>query len=366
MTTVAATPNADGLAHGARLRAGRLALATGILVFALKLGAWVLTGSAAVLSDALESVVNVVAAALLLYSLHVSSRPADRDHPYGHGKVEFFSAGVEGTLIGVAALLIAGEALRQLVRGPELRAIDVGLVLVTAATGANALLGWHLIRVGRRTHSLALVADGRHLLTDVATSAGVIVGLAAVWLTGWKVLDPLIALGVALHILRTGWQLVRQAVGGLMDEADPDVLRRMVEALEAQREPAYIDVHSLRGWRAGSMQHVDLHLVVPRYFDVEALHGIGERVEEILLAASGLPGEVIVHFDPCRPRHCSGCSVEPCPVRAAAFVARRPLDVERATRGDEGLDSGAPLAGAKAAGRAAARAPEHLPAKAAE
>jgi len=348
VTAVAATPIADPLEHGARLRAGRLALAAGFVVFALKLGAWWLTGSTAVLSDALESIVNVAAAGLLLYSLYVSSRPADRDHPYGHGKVEFFSAGVEGTLIGVAALLIAAEAVRQLVRGPELRSIDVGLALVTLATGANALLGWHLVRVGRRTHSLALVADGRHLLTDVATSAGVIAGLAAVWATGWKVLDPLIALGVALHILRTGWRLVRQAVGGLMDEADPEVLRRMVAALEAQREPAYIDAHSLRGWRAGPMQHVDLHLVVPRYFDVDTLHGIGERVEEILLAASGLPGEVIVHYDPCRPRHCPGCLVEPCPVRAAAFVARRPLDVDRATRGDEALDSGAPLEPAKA------------------
>src|SRR5690606_7745507 len=138
VTAVAATPIADPLEHGARLRAGRLALAAGFVVFALKLGAWWLTGSTAVLSDALESIVNVAAAGLLLYSLYVSSRPADRDHPYGHGKVEFFSAGVEGTLIGVAALLIAAEAVRQLVRGPELRSIDVGLALVTLATGANA------------------------------------------------------------------------------------------------------------------------------------------------------------------------------------------------------------------------------------
>jgi cation diffusion facilitator family transporter len=340
---------ADRLDHAARLRAGRLALGTGIAVFVVKLWAWWLTGSAAVLSDALESVVNVVAGALLLYSLHVSMRPADEDHPYGHGKVEFFSAGVEGTLIGVAALLISVEAIRQLVAGPVLRQLDVGLALLTAATAANALVGWHLIRVGRRAHSLALVADGKHLLTDVATSVGVIAGLAAVWATGWTVLDTLVALAVALHILRTGWQLVRQAVGGLMDEAEPGILARMVDALERERAPWWIDAHSLRGWRSGHTQHVDLHLVVPRYFDADRLHGIAEQVEEQLLAASGLPGEAIVHFDPCRPRHCAGCAVDPCPVRAAPFVVRRPLTRERATRGDEALDTGVPLPSARAA-----------------
>jgi cation diffusion facilitator family transporter len=345
----AVAPIAERLAYRARLRAGWLALATGIAVFTVKLGAWWLTGSAAVLSDALESIVNVVAGALLLYSLHVSVRPADRDHPYGHGKVEFFSAGVEGTLIGVAALLIAGEAIRQLVVGPQLRRIDLGLALVTGATAANAAVGWHLIRVGRRAHSLALVADGRHLLTDVATSVGVVMGLAAVWITGWQVLDPVVALVVALHILRTGWELVRQAVGGLMDEADPGSLSRMVGALERAREPWWIDAHSLRAWRSGHTEHVDLHVVVPRYFDVDRLHGIGEQIENVVLAGSGLPGEAIIHFDPCRPRHCAGCAVEACPVRSTPFVARRPLTLERATRGDEALDTGAPLPPAKAA-----------------
>lgn len=349
MTASAATPISERLDHAARLRAGWLALVTGTLVFAVKLWAWWLTGSAAVLSDALESIVNVVAGGLLLYSLHVSIRPADRDHPYGHGKVEFFSAGVEGTLIGVAALLIATEAVRQLVAGPRLRQLDVGLVLVTAATAANATLGWYLIRVGRRVHSLALVADGKHLLTDVVTSVGVIAGLAAVRITGWDVLDPVVAVAVALHILRTGWELVRQAVGGLMDEADPGSLHRMVEALEDAREPWCIDAHSLRAWRSGHTQHVDLHLVVPRYFDADRLHEISDRVEDVLLAAAGLPGEAIVHFDPCRPRHCAGCAVDPCPVRSTPFTARRPLDQEHATRADETLDTGAPLAPVKAA-----------------
>jgi cation diffusion facilitator family transporter len=262
-------------------------------------------------------------------------------------QAEFFSAGVEGTLIAVAALMIGVEALRQFVEGPRLRSLDVGLALVTAATGVNAAVGLHLVRLGRRTHSVALVADGRHLLTDVVTSVGVIAGLALVWATGLVILDPLVALAVAIHILRTGWELARQAVGGLMDEADPGLLALMVDALERGRAPWFIDAHSLRAWRSGPVQHVDLHVVVPRYLDADRLHEIDEELEAVLLGAAGMPGEVIVHFDPCRPRHCRGCAMEACPVREAPFAGRRPLTFERATRGDESLDTGAPVATVK-------------------
>jgi len=331
------------LEHGARLRAGLLSLVGGVAILAAKLGAWRITGSTAVLSDALESFVNVAAGALLLWSLWVSAQPADRNHPYGHGKVEFFSAGVEGTLIAIAALMIGVEAVRSLLAGPTLRSLDLGLVLVTGATAGNALLGWHLIRTGRRVHSLALLADGKHLLTDVVTSVGVIAGLLLVRVTGLAIVDPLVAFAVAAHILVTGWRLARQAVGGLMDEADPASLREMVEALETRRDPWWIDAHSLRAWRSGAVEHVDLHLVVPRYFDADRLHGIAQDVEDAALAATRRPGEAIVHFDPCRPRHCTSCAVEACPVRGAPFVARRALTLERATRDDESLDTGAPM-----------------------
>lgn len=336
--------------HPARLRAGWLSLGAGVVVLLVKLVAWRLTGSTAVLSDALESIVNVVAAALLLYSLHLARQPADTNHPYGHGKVEFFSAGVEGTLIGVASLLIIVESVRALLAARPLQQLDLGLVLVTAATGLNAVVGAHLIRVGQRAHSLALVADGRHLLTDVVTSLGVIAGLAAVWATGWTVLDRLVALAVALQILRTGWQLARQAIGGLMDEADPSLLADMAIALEAHREPWWIDAHSLRAWSSGAVEHVDLHLVVPRYFDADRLHAIDEQVESTLLAAAGKPGEAIVHFDPCRPRHCRGCAMEQCPVRGTALAERSPLSLARVTRADEALDDGRPVATVKSAG----------------
>ncbi len=318
-----------------RVRAGGLSLAVGFLVLAGKLAAAFATGSAAVLSDALESVVNVAAAALLLYSLLVAARPADRDHPYGHGKVEYFSAGVEGALIAMAALVIVFEAVRALVAGPQVRNLDAGLVIVALLTGLNALLGAYLVRTGRRLNSVALVADGQHVITDVWTSVGVVAGLAAVRVTGWVVLDPLVAIGVALNILRTGWKLLRGAVGGLMDEADEGLLGRVAEALEKEREPGWIDVHGLRTFGSGALQHTDLHLAVPRYFDAEQLHEIHERVRNVVLAATAMPGDVLVHFDPCRPFHCPSCAMPDCPVRSAPF-ARRSAISARAAAGENG------------------------------
>jgi cation diffusion facilitator family transporter len=328
-----------------RARAGAVSLAVGVLVFAGKLAAWRATGSSAVLSDALESVVNVVAASLLLYSLVVAARPADRDHPYGHGKVEYFSAGVEGALIAVAALLIISEAVQALVRGPRVRNLDVGLVIVALLTGLNALLGVYLVRTGRRFRSVALVADGHHVLTDVWTSAGVMLGLAAVRLTGWVVLDPLVAIAVAANILRTGWRLLRGAVGGLMDEADEELLTRVAEALEQERAPWWIDVHGLRTFGSGALRHTDLHLAVPRYFDAERLHGIHERVRNVVLGATAMPGDVLVHFDPCRPFHCPICPMPDCPVRSAPFAKRPPISARAAVREDGALPAGEPAPG---------------------
>lgn len=329
-----------------RLRAGWLSLGVGCVVLGGKLVAWWLTGSAAVLSDALESIVNVVAASLLLMSLHVAARPRDRGHPYGHGKVEFFSAGAEGMLIGIAALLILAAAVRDIVRGPSLQRLDLGLVLVSAMTLVNLLLGGQLLRIGRRTRSVALQADGMHLLTDVWTSASVLVGLAAVWLTGHAILDPLIAIVVALHILRTGVSLARRAIGGLMDEADEALLGEIVDALEAARRPEWIDVHSLRSFRSGAIHHADLHLVVPRFLDAERLHDVDHEIRGALRFGpdpSHASGELLLHFDPCRPRHCPGCAFEPCPVRAATFAGRAAFTLERAIRGDEAIETGRPI-----------------------
>ena len=332
-----------GAGDPARVRAGWISLCAGGAICAGKFVVASATGSTALLSDALESIVNVAAASLLLYTLIVAARPADRDHPYGHGKIEFFSAGAEGALIAVAALAIVYHAAFDLWRGPHLRRIDLGIAASALLAAGNAALGAFLVRTGRRHGSAALVADGRHVLTDVITTVGVIAGLGLVWLTGFPRLDPLVAIMVAFSILFTGWRLLRGAVGGLMDEADAPLLARICEALEREREDAWIDVHSLRTFRSGAVQHSDFHLAVPRYYDADQLHEISDRVREVILGATERPGDVIAHFDPCRPRQCPGCAIEPCPVRAAPFAGRAPIGLERALRGDELLESGAPL-----------------------
>ena len=272
------------IAHEERLRAGWLAVIASVAVFSGKGVAFVLTGSAAIFSDAAESIVNVVAAALLVWSLAIAARPADPDHPYGHGKVEFFTTGIEGVLILFAAAMIAVQAVRALVAGVVPQQLDMGIAWLAGASAVNGALGVFLIRTGRRTGSIALEADGRHVLVDVWTSAGVVAGLVLVRLTGWSTVDPLLALAVAIWILREGLVLTRIAVHGLMDAADESLLDSMASALEQERPDDWIDVHGLRAWHSGAELHADLHLVVPRYRDAEHLHAIHGEVERRLLA----------------------------------------------------------------------------------
>jgi cation diffusion facilitator family transporter len=324
--------------HAARRRAAWISLVAGSAIFLGKIATWQLTGSVAVLSDALESTVNIAAAGMLVFSMLVAARPADRDHPYGHGKVEFLSAGIEGAMIVVAAILIAIEAIGQLIRGGAPHNLGFGLVALGALTLGNAALGFYLLRTGRAAHSLALIADGRHVIADVWTSAGVLVGLGLVAVTGLAWLDPVVALAVAANIVREGFRVARSAVRGLMDEADPELLGALVATLSRERPSDWIDVHGLRAWRSGATVHTDLHLVVPRYYDAERLHEISEIVEARLLAGLAEPGEAVVHFDPCGPVHCASCEMTACPVRGAAFTERNELSVARATRTDPDAD----------------------------
>jgi cation diffusion facilitator family transporter len=331
--------------HAARRRAAWVSLVAGTAIFVGKIVTWQLTGSVAVLSDGLESTVNIAAAGLLVFSMVLAARPADRDHPYGHGKVEFLSAGIEGALIVVAAVLIAIEAIGQLMRGGAPHDLGFGLAALAVLSGGNAVLGWYLLRTGRASHSLALIADGKHVLADVYTSAGVFAGLALVKLTDIAWLDPAVALAVAANIVREGFHLARSAVRGLMDEADPELLGRLAGALAEERPPEWIDVHGLRAWRSGALVHADLHLVVPRYYDAERLHEINETVEARLLERLAEPGEAVVHFDPCGPVHCASCEMAACKVRGAAFKERTSLSAARATRTDPDADHARPRRG---------------------
>lgn len=328
-----------------KLRAGLVSLFVGIALLAVKYAAYRLTGSAAVLSDALESIVNVVAATFALGSLVFAGRPADRGHPYGHGKIEFFSAVFEGGLIAFAALAIIAYAISDLIRGPELKAVEFGAMLTLAAGLVNAALGWYLIRTGQRVRSLVLVADGKHVLSDFWTSAGVVVGLILVRLTGLTWLDPAVALVLGFNLARTGLGLVRHAAGGLLDEEDTELLSRMVEAFDGTRTSGIIRIHRLRAIRAGRFTHVDAHVVLPEYWTVERAHEATDAFEKRVMDACKIEGEIVFHSDPCRRLLCPACDVADCPIRRFAFEARPPLTIEEARLTDESFwgDRGFPL-----------------------
>lgn len=313
----------------ARRRTALGSLAGGTAIFVTKLGAWRLTGSSAVLSDALESTVNVVAALFALHAVRFAAQPADRDHPYGHGKVEFLAAAFEGGLITFAAAMIFYAAIQHLLLGPELRRIDVGLVVTAVAGGANLLLGTWVLRRGERLASATLIADGRHILSDVWTTAGVLAGLALVRLTGLLWLDPVAAISVGALLARTGIALVRESIDALLDREDPALLARLVDAINESRVEGVFGVHRLRAIRSGDVVHVDAHVFVPESWSVRRAHDAAARLEAEVKARCGLRGEVVFHLDPCHDGACDGCDLPRCEERRVPS-ARRKLTVDEA------------------------------------
>jgi len=312
----------------ARISAALVSLVVGSLLLAAKFLAWDWTGSTAALSDAMESIVNVVAAVFALGALAFAGRPADRNHPYGHGKIEFFTAVFEGGLVAFAAVMILYEAVDALLHGGPLRDLELGLVLLFAAGLGNLALGGWLVRQGRTLHSPALEADGRHVLSDFWTSTGVVLGLLLVKATGLEWIDPVLALVVGTLLCLAGVRLVRRAAGGLLDEEDPVLLATLAEVLERTRPEAAIEVHEVRAIRLGAHSHVDAHVVVPEFWTVQQAHDFVEDFERRVLGAWGREGEIAFHLDPCRRDYCSLCPLADCPVRREAFAGRPPLTVE--------------------------------------
>lgn len=305
-----------------------------------KFGAYQLTGSAAIFSDALESVVNVIAAAFALGGLLFASRPADRSHPYGHGKIEFFSAVFEGGLISFAAAMILYEAGVSWWYGAELHQLDLGMAITAGAGGINLALGLYLVRTGRRHQSLALVADGQHVISDFWTSVGVVLGLLLVRTTGIGWFDPLIAALIGANLARTGFRLVRYAAGGLLDEEDPPLLERLVQAMNANLRPGIIRVHNTRAIRSGRFTHVDAHLVVPEYWTVRQAHDESDAFERAVMSVGGLAGEIVFHTDPCRRLYCAQCELPDCTIRVEAFRQRQPMTLEEIIEPDRPLPPG--------------------------
>ncbi len=289
-----------------KVRAAAVSVAASFGVLACKFAAYLITGSVAILSDAAEAVVNVVAANVALTSLLVAVRPPDATHQYGHGKAEYISSATEGALIFLAGAWILTTAMRRLLNPVPLRSLDTGIIVLAVATVANYLTARLLLRVSRDAHSIALEADARHLQVDVLTSVAVFVGVGLVRVTGLQRFDPLVGAFVSLHILQIGVDVSRRAIGGLMDPSLPaDEVQRIRRILDAHREEI-VEYHSLRARKTGVERFLDLHLVLHRTLSVGQAHDLCDHLEEHIRAE--LPGaDITIHVEPCGPS-CRRCS----------------------------------------------------------
>ena len=295
-----------------------LSLVVGIAMFFSKITAYFITGSEAIFSDAAESIVHIMATGMALFSIILSNKPADESHPYGHNKIEYFSAGIEGFLIFTAAVVIIYAAILDIIKGPQLQKLDTGAMIIFMAALINMFLGFYLIKVGKKTNSLTLIADGKHVLTDSYTSAGVIVGVLLVMITDYQLFDPIFALGVALNIIYTGYKLVRESVGGLMNESNQAVTDKLVKVLSKNKKNYWIDIHELRYWSSGDRIFLDFHLILPYFFTIQQSHKEENEIGKII--QDEFEGSQIkIHFDYCVPELCRFCSYEDCTVRSSSL-----------------------------------------------
>jgi cation diffusion facilitator family transporter len=283
--------------RSAILFAMTLSLVIGISMFAIKVGAYLLTDSAAILSDAAESVVHVAAVTFAFYSLRLSFRPPDEAHRYGYAKISFFSAGFEGAMILLAALYIVYEAIQKWIAGLELQNLETGTGLTVLAMLINGGLGGYLIWTGRRRRSLILIANGKHVLTDCWTSLGVVIGLLLTLATGWLPWDPIAAIIVALNIMYSGFGLIRESFKGLMDVADPAIHQQLVALLERETQRQGIKYHDLRHRSLGSLYWVEVHLLFPQTLPIGEAHRIATAIEETLAAELDPPTHVTTHLE---------------------------------------------------------------------
>jgi len=278
-----------------------------VLLLIIKSIAYYLTNSVAILTDALESIVNVTAGFIGLYSLYVAAKPRDFDHPYGHGKAEFLSAAIEGTMITMAGLFIIYKAIKSFIEPVSLQKLDYGIYLVAATALVNFVMGTLSVAKGQRNNSIALIASGRHLQTDSYSTLGIIAGLILLYFTGLKWIDPVVAIVFGVIIIYTGYKILRPSIAGIMDEVDKKLLERLLVLLNNNRRDNWVDLHNLRVIKYGSVLHLDCHLTVPWYLNVVEAHTEVDALSQLVRKEFGESVELFVHTDPCLDFSCPIC-----------------------------------------------------------
>ncbi|WP_185207228.1 cation diffusion facilitator family transporter [Chryseobacterium sp. C3] len=313
----------------------KLIAAFGVILFIGKIIAWKLTNSDAVFSDAMESIVNVISAFMGLYSLYLAAKPRDDDHPYGHGKVEFVTSGIEGALIAIAGIMIIYEGINSLIVGKVLSKLDIGIWIIAATAAINYLLGYISIKKGKAGNSIVLISSGKHLQSDTLTTLGVVVSLIVVYFTRIYWLDSVVALGFGIYIIVVGYKIVRKSLSGIMDEQDPDLLEQIIQILEENRKKEWIDVHNMKIQQFGAHLHIDAHITLPWYYSLRDAHNEMEKVIILLAKNTKRTVEFNFHMDDCKPISCSVCQISNCPVREKDFVKRVVWTPENVTSVDK-------------------------------
>lgn len=303
----------------------------GLLLFIGKIIAWKLTDSDSVFSDAMESIVNVISAFMGLYSLYLAAKPKDEDHPYGHGKVEFVTSGIEGALIMIAGIMIIYEGFNSLLTGKILSKIDWGIAIIASTAIINYILGYISIQKGKKENSMVLISSGKHLQSDTITTLGVVISLVIVYFTKIYWIDSVVALLFGGYIIFVGYKITRKSLSGIMDEQDPELLNNIIHLLENNRKKEWIDVHNMKIQQFGASLHIDAHITLPWYYSLRDAHN--EMEKAILLLAENInrPVEFNFHMDDCKPISCPICQIKDCPVREKPFVKRVEWTAENVT-----------------------------------
>lgn len=310
-----------------RLQAAVVSLFVSFVVLSLKVTAFYRTQSTAILSDALETIVNVLAAIVALIIIRIVTKPADDDHPYGHGKAEYFSAAFEGGLVISAAAFIIYDGIKSFFYPRAFQDLLVGIVYIALASVINLLVGLYLLKVGEKNRSIAIRASGVHLMSDVKTTLGVILGIALVSLTGYHEVDSIVGLLVGVHLVFEGYKVMRESIGGLTDEIDTASMLQLLNCFQTSRTEGIIDIHKVRTIRSGRFHHVDAHVVVPEYWNVKQTHEVLHEFERQVVEKYSFDGEIAFHQDPCLRKYCSSCEVSSCPIRVKPLEKRREFTI---------------------------------------
>lgn len=296
-----------------------------------KFSAYFLTSSNFVLTDAAESIVNVLASSFAFFSIYLAAQPRDENHPYGHGKIEFFSVFIEGGLIGLAGIVILFKSGYNVFYPHQIKDLVTGAIIIGATGIINGGLGSYMIKRGKHLRSITLEADGKHLITDMVTSFGLVLGLLLIHFTKILMLDSVLSILVGLYIVYTGYKLVRKSVSGLMDEADFDIVTEVVSVLNKKRRDPWIDIHNFRAQKYGNDLHIDCHLTLPNYLDLIQVHNEVKLVDR-LINSEVTKTELFIHTDPCVPQCCHYCSMPDCPIRSEAKTEEITWTLEKVIR----------------------------------